>query len=588
MSNPTWSLEGAEPYVRTTTVPPHLADWTLPPAWSWGAGGVFFEHRHYQEIVDALGRSLSLVSVPEARHAAWLEAEARHLAHRNHPAIPTTYHYWAVYGDARRGPGYLRRWIAGETIASKVRRAGTHDIPTMLRLLRDLGSALSYLHDSGHVHGAVSGESVWTTPMGRIWVLGWHWAVPPADVPAGLTPIRPYAPAPAEWADGAWKPTPASDQWQLAALCFSALTGEAPPPTNAPPIALVRPDCPKQLAAVLDKALSGAPAARFATVSAMLKAAERAVGGRTQIGTSGEIWISGTHGTEETRLRWAAGDDYDIIGKIGSGSFGSVWRVRDLSLGREVALKLLHPHVARDDRTVARFRREAQLTAQLAHPAIVPIYDFDTRGNVAWYTMELAEGGSVADLVKSTGPRPLADVAPQVDAILDALSASHSIGVVHRDLKPENVLIDRYRRWRVADFGIANIGGEETAGGSGTPAFAAPEQLMGEPQDASADVFSLAGVVHFTLTGAAPFGEADTKVILARMLGGTLELSEAMEPEIADWLRKALDPVPARRFADAMVAQAAWREAVRTVLERTETVPWWRRFFAPDDQEARS
>ena len=95
----------ASPYVRTMTLPPHLADWTLPPAWRWGPEGVFFENRHYQEIVDALGRSLSLVSVADAQHAEWLESEARHLAHRNHPAIPTTYHYWARFGDARRGPG---------------------------------------------------------------------------------------------------------------------------------------------------------------------------------------------------------------------------------------------------------------------------------------------------------------------------------------------------------------------------------------------------------------------------------------------------------------------------------------------------
>lgn len=588
MSGSTPDLERDGPYIRTTSLPPHLADWLLPPSWSWGATGIFFEHRHYQEVVDALGRSLSLVSVPEARHAAWLESEARSLAHRNHPAIPTTYHYWAVYGDARRGPGYLRRWIAGETIGSRIRRAGQQDVPTVLRLLRDVGSALSYLHDSGQVHGSISPETIWSTPMGRIWMLGWQWAVPLGDVPAGLAPFSAYAPSPAEWTEG-WRPTPASDQWQLAALCFTALTSEAPPPLDAPPVALLRPDCPKQLAAVIDKALSGATEARFPSVTAMLRAADRAVGGRSQMVTSGEIWISGTHGTDEMRLRWAIGDDYDVIGKIGTGSFGSVWRVRDLSLGREVALKLLHPQVARDERAVARFRREAQLTAQLAHPAIVPIYDFDSRGDVAWYTMELAEGGSVADLVKSQGARPLHDIAPQVDAALDGLSAAHAIGVVHRDLKPENVLIDRYRRWRIADFGIANIAGEESAGASGTPAFAAPEQLMGEPQDMSADCFSLAGVVFFALTGVAPFGEADTKVILARMLAGKLQ-DASVEPEIADWLRRAMDPVPAKRFADAQEMQAAWRRAVRTVFDRTESVPWWRRFFSAETeaQEARS
>lgn len=574
----------ASPYSRTTALPPHLADWQLPPAWTWGAEGVFFEHRHYQELVDALGRSLSLVSAPEAQHAAWLESEARHLAHRNHPAIPTTYHYWATYGDARRGPGYLRRWIAGETIGSRIARGGAHDVQAMLRLLRDVGSALSYLHDSGQVHGSVSPETVWATPMGRIWLLGWQWAVPLPDVFDRLTPSTEWAPGPLEWESGGWRPTPPSDQWQLAALCFAALTCERPPTTDAPPLALVRPDVPKKLSAVIDRALSPRPEDRFPSVTAMLRAADRVVGGRSQVITSGEIWISGTHDTEEVRLRWAAGDDYDVLAKIGTGAFGSVWRVRDLSLGREVALKLLHPHIARDERAVARFRREAQLTAQLAHPAIVPIYDFDTRGDVSWYTMELAEGGSVADLVKRSGPRPLHEVAPQIDAVLDALAAAHSIGVIHRDLKPENILIDRYRRWRIADFGIANIAGEEVAGTSGTPAFAAPEQLLGETQEASADCFSLAAILYFTLTGSTPFGEADPKVILARMLASQFDVTP-LDAEVGKWLQRALSATPGDRFTDAAEMQRAWADVMRVALDREHTVPWWRRFFEHERPE---
>jgi serine/threonine protein kinase len=482
----------------------------------------------------------------------------------------------------RRGPGYLRRWIAGETVGSRLARAGADDVGGMLRLLREVGSSLSYLHDSGHIHGSVSPETVWSTPMGRIWLLGWQWAVPLADIPTGLEPDPRWNLRAPELGAGPWKPTMMTDQWQLAALCFSALTGEAPPSVDTPPLSLLRPDVPKKLAAVIDKALAEQPESRYQTVAAMLRAADRVVGGRSQVMSSGEIWVSATHDTEEMRLRWAVGDDYDILSKIGTGSFGSVWRVRDLTLGREVALKLLHPHIARDERTVGRFRREAQLTAQLAHPAIVPIYDFDNRGDVSWYTMELAEGGSVADLLKQMGPRPLAEVAPQVDAVLDALVAAHAIGVIHRDLKPENVLIDRYRRWRVADFGIANTG-EEAAGTSGTPAFAAPEQLLGEPQDASADLFSLAAILYFTITGIPPFGEAEAKVILSRMLAGTLDVA-LLEPEVAAWLRRALSPSPSERFTDAFEMQTAWRDAVRIVLDREQDTPWWRRFFSGEHE----
>jgi eukaryotic-like serine/threonine-protein kinase len=155
------------------------------------------------------------------------------------------------------------------------------------------------------------------------------------------------------------------------------------------------------------------------------------------------------------------------------------------------------------------------------------------------------------------------------------------VGIIHRDLKPENVLIDRYRRWRLADFGIANVTGEETAGASGTPAFASPEQLLGEHQDAAADCFSIAAIVAFAMSGAPPFGERDSATILARELRGDVDLS-SYEPEIADWLRRGLSASPEDRFVDAAAMQLAWREAVQAVFERERQVPWWRRWFGSD------
>lgn len=224
----------------------------------------------------------------------------------------------------------------------------------------------------------------------------------------------------------------------------------------------------------------------------------------------------------ETRLRWVTADDYEILSPLGKGMFGSVWRARDLSLSREVAIKVLHPHIAKDDVAVARFRREARLAAGLAHAAIVPIYDSDSRGGVVWYTMELAEGGSVANLVSRSGPRPFEEIAPQVDEVLEALHAAHTSGIIHRDLKPENILIDRYRRWRIGDFGIAYALGDEKAGTSGTPSFAAPEQLLGESQGPATDCYALASIVFFVLTGRPPFGDGPAETVLAHQLSDDL------------------------------------------------------------------
>jgi len=565
----------------THKLPSHLANWQLPKDWSWGTEGVQGEHRHYQELVDGLGRSLSLVSSADEAHDPWLHAEARNLAHLNHPSIPTTYYYWGRNLELQRGPGYLRRWIAGETLWSRLSRSGPEGLAFGLQLLRSAGSALAYMHSGGGVHGAFSAETCWVTPTGRIWLLGWEWSVRGPELPAGFKPSPKFTPAPPEQVGDSWMPTAESDQWQLAATTFAAFTQEYPP-SDVPPLTLVRPDIPVSVAKVLARALSPDPANRFHSVAGLLRELDRAVGSHTSMFTSGAMAaMRGPGESEEARLRWATGEDYEVIGRLGSGTFGSVWRVRDLSLAREVALKMLHPEVARDENAVHRFRREAQLAAQLAHPSIVPIYDWDSSGGVAWYTMELAEGGSLADLVARSGPRTIAEIAPQIDLVLDGLAAAHASGIIHRDLKPENILIDRYRRWRIADFGVAKIPGEELGGTTGTPEFAAPEQLLGEVQGPPVDCFELAAITYFLLAGKPPFGTGDGRAILARELSGDVDLSEIAD-DIAEWLRKGLAPSPEDRFSDATEMRDAWRVAAAKALADEDRAPWWKRWLTSD------
>jgi eukaryotic-like serine/threonine-protein kinase len=573
------TAEYAGPNKLSTGIPPHLDGWQLPPDWRWGSGGVYTPHRHAHEVIDALGRSLALVTAPDPAHHAWLFAEARHLAQRNHPSIPTTYHFWQQHVGSRRGPGYLRRWITGETMGERMRRTGSETTPFTLRMLRAIGSTLAYLHDSGGVHGAVAPESVYFTPTGRIWLLGWQWAVPPEDRLPGLAPEKSWCPYVPEWRNE-WRPTAESDQWQLGALAFSLLTGESPPASGAPPIRYVRPDTPVTVAELVDRMLAPEPSDRFSSVAGMLRRIER-ISGTAALAFPGAEQASGEHTavSEEDRLRWATGDDYEVLSPLGVGMYGSVWRVRDLSLEREVALKMLHPSVARNATAVARFRREAQLAAQLQHPAIVPIFAWDSKGDVNWYIMELEEEGSVADLVKRSGPRPFAEIAPQVDAVLDGLAVAHGAGIIHRDLKPENILIDRYRRWRIADFGIANALGSQAAGASGTPNFAAPEQLLGEDQGVGTDLFAVAGIVIFALTGRVPFAGDDGRAILAAQLAGRVDLDDFPDA-LAAWLSRTLSPDPAKRFADAETMRAAWRGVAREVLrdERRANSGLWRLF----------
>ena len=574
------ALRFSPPQLDVRGIPQHLDRWELPPGWRWGDDGVFTPYRHSMEVIDAFGRSLALVTAPDPAHADWLFAEARQLAHRNHPSVPTTYHYWMPYRESRRGPGYLRRWVAGETVGARLRRIGTETVPYMLRVLRASGSALAYLHDAGQSHGCIAPDTIHVTPTGRLYLMGWQWAVTRHELPANLHPDPKWAPMPAELVTGPWQPTPASDQWQLGAVCFAILTGELPPLSNVPPIRWVRPDCPASVAELIDRTLAPLPADRFENLSAMLRHIERISGTSTPL-VVGVDQSSGEYKavSEEDRLRWATGDDYEVLAALGAGQFGSVWRVRDLSLEREVAMKMLHPNIARNPDAVARFRREARLAAGLQHPAIVPIYDWDSKGDVSWYIMELEEEGSVADLVARQGKRAFAEVAPQVESVLDGLALAHANGIIHRDLKPENILIDRYRRWRLSDFGIANALGEDPTGSSGTPAFAAPEQLLGESQGVSCDLFSMAGIVYFALTGNLPFGGGDARTILAQIIAQKVDLSP-FPSELADWLRKGLQADPGMRFQDAPHMRREWRVVMRELQRQQRRATRWTRIWA--------
>ena len=411
-------------------------------------------------------------------------------------------------------------------------------------------------------------------PAGRLWLLGWQWALPTNVIPPGLSPDPRWTPWPPEFHETGWAPTFASDQWMLAATCFAAITGELPPSDDVPPLDLVAPGTPQAIVEILGRALSCDPADRFPTISALLRTLERAA---VTPRRAAEREVPETAQTAEMRIRWAVGDDYEILGFLGKGTFGSVWRARDLSLEREVALKVLHPHVVEDHKAVARFRREARLAAQLVHPAIIPIFDWDDLGEVSWYTMELAEGGSVADLVARSGPRPFDEVGPQIDAILDALAAAHASGIVHRDLKPENILIDRYRRWRITDFGIAK-GEDEPGGATGTPAFAAPEQLLGEVQGPSVDLFAAAGIVAYVLSGETPFPGPDASAILAQQLANRFDETRFPDP-VAPFLKRALASDPLQRFPDAIEMQTAWRVVVDQMARNEKRGdPWWTMF----------
>jgi len=245
---------------------------------------------------------------------------------------------------------------------------------------------------------------------------------------------------------------------------------------------------------------------------------------------------------------------YKLLAEIGRGASATVYRARDESLGVDVALKLLHPHLAGAARSAARrrFFDEARTASRLRHPGVVAIYDLDeaTRSIV----MEFVPGGTLRSRI-GRGPLPLAEAIPTARALLDALAYVHGEGVVHGDLKPSNLLLRAPGEVVMADFGIAHLGRGDEPGrpeAAGTPFYQAPEQLVGAPSSIATDLFSAGAVIWETLAG--------------RPLRRASDLARAHEPPpavpdlaaeadaVGELLERLLAPDPRERLPSAEVA----------------------------------
>jgi tRNA A-37 threonylcarbamoyl transferase component Bud32 len=213
--------------------------------------------------------------------------------------------------------------------------------------------------------------------------------------------------------------------------------------------------------------------------------------------------------------------DYELLAQLGRGGMGVVYKARQVSLNRLVAVKMILAGQLADESEVRRFRAEAEAAARLDHPGIVPIHEIGKHGGQYYYCMGFVEGQSLADRI-SAGRIPPREAAELTRAVTDAIAYAHAHGIIHRDLKPANVLLDRAGRPRVTDFGLARrVDGTRsmTATGQilGTPSFMAPEQAAGLVDEVreTADVYALGGILYAALTGQAPFkGDTDLDTLV--------------------------------------------------------------------------
>ena len=262
---------------------------------------------------------------------------------------------------------------------------------------------------------------------------------------------------------------------------------------------------------------------------------------------------------------------YRIDELIGRGGMGVAYRAYDLRLKRTVALKLMAPELALDQRFRERFSREAELAMSLEHPNVVPIHDAGDVGGRLYLAMRLVEGTDLGALLHAEGALAPARALAMCSQVANALDAAHASGLVHRDVKPSNVLLDAREHVYLADFGLTRRldeqGGPAGEGRSvGTPAYLAPEQIEGGSVDGRADVYSLGCLLYECLTGEAPFARGSRLAVAWAHLEEEPPSVSEHRPELPEAIdavvQKAMAKEPENRYATCAALITAGEEAL--------------------------
>ena len=259
---------------------------------------------------------------------------------------------------------------------------------------------------------------------------------------------------------------------------------------------------------------------------------------------------------------------YQLIEKIGHGGMGMVYRGRQVSLNRDVAVKLLNKALVDNDEFIKRFRREAQAMATIHHPNIVSVIDFGESDGIWYMVAEYVEGSNLAKWIREKVIVPVTDLVPIIIQCLSGLAYVSRNNIVHRDIKPDNILIDLENTAKIADFGlakdIANNDTDLTAAGSamGTPAYMSPEQCMGRNLDVRSDIYSLGVAAYFALTGEKPFTGSSSFEIMTKQREyhppEAAQLNPQIPPPVSELVMRMIAKKPVDRFAGADECRDDW------------------------------
>jgi serine/threonine-protein kinase len=274
---------------------------------------------------------------------------------------------------------------------------------------------------------------------------------------------------------------------------------------------------------------------------------------------------------------------FKVLAEVGRGAMGVVYRAEDTTLGRIVAIKTIPLAGAKEDRDAneARFLQEARTAGRLSHPAIITIYEMGREGDVAFMAMELLEGMDLRELIRGGGLAPSQSVAIAA-AVAEGLAYAHEHGIVHRDVKPGNIMVLPDGRVKIMDFGIARLHEPmvktQTGVLLGSPQYMAPEQIVGQPVDYRADIFSLGLVLYEMLTGVKPFAGEDIPELTFKVANlparPPSHVAPGLPPVMDYIVARALKKKPGERYGNASdFARDLWAAAAevrRTEAERPE------------------
>ncbi|WP_158633636.1 protein kinase domain-containing protein [Tautonia sociabilis] len=236
---------------------------------------------------------------------------------------------------------------------------------------------------------------------------------------------------------------------------------------------------------------------------------------------------------------------YRLIRRIGDGGMGSVFEAEDEAHGRRVALKILSDRLGSGSDAIERFRQEGRLAATISHPRCVFVLAADEVGGRPYIVMELMTGQTLQGLVEQGGPLPVEEAVARVLDVIEGLAEAHRVGVIHRDVKPSNCFLERDGRVKIGDFGLSKSLATDarlTRTGSfiGTPLYASPEQIKGEPVDVRTDIYSVSATLYFLLAGCPPFEANDAAAALARIVSEAPRPLRERRPDIPAGLESAV------------------------------------------------